>query len=140
MPTVAAWPKPGEYAMRAFLNRKMDLSQAEAIADLVASTSAAAHKVAMHQMRGGFSRDLQLLRDELIHFASLIELELDFAEEDVEFADRTQMKALIHRMVTAITKLDWFVRIGKRDKRRRASGHYWRAQRWKIHLIECLSQ
>ena len=97
--------KPGEYAMRAFLNRKMDLSQAEAIADLVASTSAAAHKVAMHQMRGGFSRDLQLLRDELIHFASLIELELDFAEEDVEFADRTQMKALIHRMVTAITKL-----------------------------------
>jgi tRNA modification GTPase len=132
--------KPGEYAMRAFLNRKMDLSQAEAIADLVASTSAAAHKVAMHQMRGGFSRDLQLLRDELIHFASLIELELDFAEEDVEFADRTQMKALIHRMVTAITKLDWVVRIGKCDKRRRASGHYWRAQRWKIHLIECLSQ
>ncbi len=97
--------KPGEYAMRAFLNRKMDLSQAEAIADLVASTSAAAHKVAMHQMRGGFSRDLQLLRDELIHFASLIELELDFAEEDVEFADRSQMKALINRMVTAIAKL-----------------------------------
>lgn len=104
--------KPGEYAMRAFLNRKMDLSQAEAIGDLIASTSAAAHKVAMHQMRGGFGRDLQVLREELIHFASLMELELDFAEEDVEFADRTQMKALIHRMVTAIDRLIGSFRLG----------------------------
>jgi tRNA modification GTPase len=83
--------RPGEYAMRAFLNKKMDLSQAEAIGDLIAASSEAAHRVAMHQMRGGFSRDLQTLRQELLDFASLMELELDFAEEDVEFADRTQM-------------------------------------------------
>lgn len=97
--------KPGEYSMRAFLNRKMDLSQAEAVADLIASSSEAAHKVAMHQMRGGFSSELKVLREELIHFASLIELELDFAEEDVEFADRTELTALINRINTKIVKL-----------------------------------
>jgi len=97
--------KPGEYTMRAFLNRKMDLSQAEAVADLIASSSEAAHKVAMHQMRGGFSSELKLLREELIHFASLIELELDFAEEDVEFADRTQMVELINRIIATIDRL-----------------------------------
>lgn len=97
--------RPGEYAMRSFLNRKMDLSQAEAIGDLIAASSEAAHRVAMHQMRGGFSRDLQALRQELLDFASLMELELDFAEEDVEFADRTQMKGLVSRILTAIAKL-----------------------------------
>jgi tRNA modification GTPase len=97
--------KPGEYTMRAFLNRKMDLSQAEAVADLIASSSEAAHKVAMHQMRGGFSSELKVLREELIHFASLIELELDFAEEDVEFADRRQMVELINRIITTIDRL-----------------------------------
>lgn len=97
--------KPGEYSMRAFLNRKMDLSQAEAVADLIASSSEAAHKVAMHQMRGGFSSELKVLREELIHFASLIELELDFAEEDVEFADRSELTALINRIVTKIDQL-----------------------------------
>lgn len=97
--------RPGEYAMRAFLNRKMDLSQAEAIGDLIAASSAAAHRVAMHQMRGGFSRDLQALRQELLDFASLMELELDFAEEDVEFADRTQMTALVNRILEAIARL-----------------------------------
>lgn len=97
--------RPGEYAMRAFLNRKMDLSQAEAIGDLIASTSAAAHKVAMHQMRGGFGRDLTMLREELMNFASLIELELDFAEEDVEFVDRSQMKSLVNRILMAIDSL-----------------------------------
>jgi len=96
---------PGEYSMRAFLNRKMDLSQAEAVADLIASSSEAAHKVAMHQMRGGFSSELKILREELIHFASLIELELDFSEEDVEFADRTQMRELIHRIIATIDRL-----------------------------------
>lgn len=97
--------KPGEYSMRAFLNRKMDLSQAEAVADLIASSSEAAHKVAMHQMRGGFGNELKVLREELLHFASLIELELDFAEEDVEFADRTQMTELIDRINTKIDQL-----------------------------------
>lgn len=97
--------RPGEYAMRAFLNGKMDLSQAEAIGDLIASTSAAAHKVAMHQMRGGFGRDLSTLREELMNFAALTELELDFAEEDVEFADRTQMKTLVKRILSSISRL-----------------------------------
>jgi tRNA modification GTPase len=97
--------KPGEYSMRAFLNRKMDLSQAEAVADLIASSSEAAHKVAMHQMRGGFSSELKILREELVHFASLIELELDFAEEDVEFVDRTEMKNLINRINSKIDQL-----------------------------------
>jgi tRNA modification GTPase len=97
--------KPGEYTMRAFLNRKMDLSQAEAVADLIASSSEAAHKVAMHQMRGGFANELKVLREELVHFASLIELELDFAEEDVEFADRSQMIELINRINTKINQL-----------------------------------
>ena len=97
--------KPGEYTMRAFLNRKMDLSQAEAVADLIASSSEAAHKVAMDQMRGGFSAELTVLREELTHFASLMELELDFAEEDVEFADRTEMTNLINRINTKIDQL-----------------------------------
>lgn len=97
--------KPGEYTMRAFLNRKMDLSQAEAVADLIASSSEAAHKVAMDQMRGGFSAELIVLREELMHFASLMELELDFAEEDVEFADRTEMTNLINRLNAKIDQL-----------------------------------
>ena len=81
---------PGEFSMRAFMNGKMDLSQAEAVADIIESESAASHKVAMNQMRGGFSKELQVLRTKLIDFASLIELELDFGEEDVEFANREQ--------------------------------------------------
>ncbi len=101
----ARMAKPGEYSMRAFLNKKMDLSQAEAVADLIASSSKAAHKVAMDQMRGGFSSELKVLREELVHFASLIELELDFAEEDVEFADRWEMKTLINRINTKIDQL-----------------------------------
>lgn len=101
----ARMAKPGEYTMRAFLNRKMDLSQAEAVADLIASSSEAAHKVAMHQMRGGFSADLKVLREELVHFASLMELELDFAEEDVEFADRTEMTKLIRKINVKIDQL-----------------------------------
>lgn len=80
--------QPGEYSMRAFANGKVDLSQAEAIADLIASSFSAAHKLAMNQMKGGFSKKINDLREKLINFASLIELELDFSEEDVEFADR----------------------------------------------------
>jgi len=96
---------PGEFTQRAFLNGKMDLSQAEAVADLIASTSAASHKLALNQMRGGFSQELIKLRGELLSFVSLIELELDFSEEDVEFADRTQLLELATRIEAMIGKL-----------------------------------
>lgn len=85
----------GEFTQRAFLNGKMDLAQAEAVADLIAAENEAAHKTALHQLRGGFSSDLKLLRDQLIHFAAMLELELDFPEEDVEFVDRTELYRLI---------------------------------------------
>jgi tRNA modification GTPase len=87
--------KPGEFTLRAFLNGRLDLSQAEAVADLIASNSRASQQVAIQQLRGGFSNQLQALRGQLVQFASLIELELDFAEEDVEFANRDQLRALI---------------------------------------------
>lgn len=95
----------GEFTLRAFLNGKLDLSQAEAVADLIASDSEASHQIAMQQMRGGFSNEIQKLREELMNFASLIELELDFAEEDVEFADRTQFKDLISRISNVLKRL-----------------------------------
>ncbi len=91
----ATLAQPGEYTQRAFLNGQLDLSQAEAVADIIASQNESMHRVAMQQMRGGFSKKLQDLRDQLIHFVALIELELDFAEEDVEFANRTQLNTLI---------------------------------------------
>jgi tRNA modification GTPase len=86
---------PGEFTQRAFMNGRMDLSQAEAVADVVASSTKSAHRVAFNQMRGGFSAEIGRLRSELLNFASLVELELDFGEEDVEFADRSQLKAII---------------------------------------------
>ena len=99
----------GEFTLRAFLNGKMDLSQAEAVADVIASNSTASHQIAIQQMRGGFSKDLQILRQQLLDFASLIELELDFAEEDVEFADRKALKDLIQTLLTNVkTLLDSF--------------------------------
>jgi tRNA modification GTPase len=101
----ASAAKPGEFTLRAFLNGSLDLSQAEAVADLISSDSAAAHQVAMNQLRGGFSTELNVLRDQLIHFASMIELELDFAEEDVEFANRDQLQALISKINVVINKL-----------------------------------
>ncbi len=97
--------QPGEFTLRAFLNGKMDLSQAEAVADLIASNSAASHQVAMQQMRGGFSNILKQLREQLIHFASLIELELDFSEEDVEFANREQLKRLVLEITKVVRRL-----------------------------------
>jgi len=97
--------EPGEFSMRAFANGKMDLSQAEAVADLISSSTAASHKLAMNQMRGNFSRKINELRDQLIHFASLIELELDFSEEDVEFADRNDLKSLIHSIQVIVVDL-----------------------------------
>ncbi|MCI0922284.1 tRNA uridine-5-carboxymethylaminomethyl(34) synthesis GTPase MnmE [Sphingobacterium rhinopitheci] len=97
--------RAGEFTLRAFLNGGLDLSQAEAVSDLIASNSAASHQIAMQQMRGGFSNKLKQLREDLVHFASLIELELDFAEEDVEFANRDQLKNLIQQIYTVINKL-----------------------------------
>ncbi|KJD34519.1 tRNA modification GTPase MnmE [Tamlana nanhaiensis] len=96
---------PGEFTLRAFLNGKLDLSQAEAVADLIASDNEASHQIAMQQMRGGFSTEIAKLREELLNFASLIELELDFAEEDVEFADRTQFKDLVERISFVLKRL-----------------------------------
>ncbi|MBQ4804607.1 tRNA uridine-5-carboxymethylaminomethyl(34) synthesis GTPase MnmE [Aquimarina sp. MMG015] len=95
----------GEFTLRAFINGKLDLSQAEAVADLIASDSEASHQIAMQQMRGGFSNEIQKLRDELLNFASLIELELDFAEEDVEFANRSQFQDLISRITKVLKRL-----------------------------------
>lgn len=97
--------KAGEFTLRAFLNGQLDLSQAEAVADLIASNSKASQQVAMQQLRGGFSNQLQSLRDQLVRFASLIELELDFAEEDVEFANRDQLKKLTHEIIGVIGNL-----------------------------------
>ena len=95
----------GEYTRRAFANGKFDLSQAEAVADLIASTSATSHKVSLNQMRGGFTTKIAKLRDTLLQFASLIELELDFSEEDVEFADRSQLKALSSEIESDLIRL-----------------------------------
>ena len=95
----------GEFTLRSFLNGKMDLSQAESVADLISSDNEASHQIAMQQMRGGFSLELKNLRQELLNFASLIELELDFAEEDVAFADRTQFKELIIRIEFVLKRL-----------------------------------
>jgi tRNA modification GTPase len=104
--------QPGEFTLRAFLNGKMDLSQAEAVADLIASHSEGAHSVAMRQMRGGFSHEIKKLREELIHFASLIELELDFAEEDVEFANRQALQALVVKIQSLIQSLIQSFKLG----------------------------
>lgn len=97
--------RPGEFTQRAFLNGKMDLSQAEAVADLIASSSAAAHKMALKQMKGGFSAELVKLRMELLHLTSLLELELDFSEEDVEFANRSQLRGIAINIGHLITGL-----------------------------------
>ncbi|MDF2457390.1 MAG: trmE [Cytophagaceae bacterium] len=97
--------KAGEFTQRAFLRGRMDLAQAEAVADLIASETEASHRIAMHQMRGGFSNEIKELRVQLINFASLIELELDFSEEDVEFANRDQLRTLINSIRLTIERL-----------------------------------
>jgi len=108
--------QPGEFTQRAFLNGKMDLSQAEAVADLIASGNSAAHRVALNQMRGGFSAEISQLRDQLLHFTTLIELELDFSEEDVEFADRTLLIGLSRKIDTLLRKLIDSFRLGNAIK------------------------
>ncbi|MGL5979990.1 MAG: tRNA uridine-5-carboxymethylaminomethyl(34) synthesis GTPase MnmE [Phocaeicola sp.] len=108
---------PGEFTQRAFLNGKMDLSQAEAVADLIASTSAATHRLAMSQMRGGFSQQLTDLRDRLLHITSLMELELDFSDhDDIEFADRSELKILADEIEQVISKLAHSFSIGNAIK------------------------
>lgn len=97
--------EPGEFTFRAFVNGRFDLSQAEAVADLIAADNEHAHRVAMNQMRGGFANEIKALRDQLIHFASLLELELDFSEEDVEFADRRQLRDLLARIRQVVQHL-----------------------------------
>lgn len=97
--------EPGEFTFRAFMNGKMDLSQAEAVADLISSSNEKSHDLALSQMRGGFSSEIQSLREELIKFASLIELELDFSTEDVEFADRSQLQELINKLKKVLRRL-----------------------------------
>ena len=104
--------KPGEFTRRAFFNGKMDLLQAEAVADIVASKTRASHKIAINQMRGGFSAEIRKLRQELLNFASLIELELDFGEEEVEFADRTKLKVIIGRVKEISDKLAGSFKLG----------------------------
>ena len=101
----ARMAQAGEFTLRAFLNGQLDLSQAEAVADLIASSSASSHRLAMQQMRGGFSNEIKILRGQLIHFASLIELELDFGEEDVEFANRDALRNLVTDIQKLIKKL-----------------------------------
>jgi tRNA modification GTPase len=108
---------PGEYTQRAFMNGKMDLSQAEAVADLIASSNSASHKVAMSQLRGHFSSELSMLRDQLLHLTSLLELELDFSDhEDLEFADRKELYVLAHRIQDRITTLSHSFKTGKAIK------------------------
>ncbi len=101
----ARMAEPGEFTMRAFLNQKLDLAQAEAVADMISSNSEASLQMALNQMRGGFSKDIAVLRQELIDFSALIELENDFGEEDVEFADREGLKRLIAKLLRQIGKL-----------------------------------
>jgi tRNA modification GTPase len=97
--------KPGEFTKRAFMHGQFDLAQAEAVADLINADSEAAHQTALNQMRGGFSDEIKKLREELIHFASMIELELDFGEEDVEFASRDDLKNLVNRLLKVVNAL-----------------------------------
>ena len=114
--TGARLAQPGEFTMRAFLNKKLDLSQAEAVADVIASHSEMSHKTAMNQMRGGFSKEIAGLKERLVNFASLIELELDFSEEDVEFASRPELKDLVQNMVRLIHGLTETFKVGNAIK------------------------
>jgi tRNA modification GTPase len=104
--------KPGEFTQRAFLNGKLDLTQAEAVGDLIASETESVHQTALQQMKGGFSNDIKQLREQLINFAALIELELDFGEEDVEFADREKLHHLIDEILVAVKKLIHSFKLG----------------------------
>ena len=108
--------EPGEFTQRAFLNGKMDLAQAEAVADVIASQNAAAHQVAFKQMKGGFSSELRDMRSELLELVSLMELELDFSEEEVEFADRSRLDSLLENLIAHVSRLIDSFRLGNAIK------------------------
>ena len=112
----ARMAEPGEFTKRAFLNGKMDLAQAEAVADVISSTTSAAHRVAMNQMKGHFSAELSSLREQLIEMASLLELELDFSEEDVEFAPREKLISLTEETLSHVNRLSSSFRLGNMIK------------------------
>lgn len=130
--------EPGEYTQRAYLNGKMDLSQAEAVADLIASTNAATHKLAMSQLRGNFSSHLSLLRQQLLHITSLLELELDFSEEDVNFADRQQLLSLAEEIHAHITRLAESFRTGQAIKQGISVAIVGNTNVGKSSLLNCL--
>lgn len=109
--------KGGEYSMRAFINKKMDLTQAEAVADLISSQTEAEHRIAMNQLKGGFAKELQVLRSNLLDLTSLMELELDFSEEDVEFADRSKLNNIVEEALHHIGKLTDSFRLGNTIKK-----------------------
>ncbi len=113
----ATLAQPGEFTMRAFLHGKMDLSQAEAVIDLIKADSEAAHQQAVHQLRGAFSKDIEVLREKIISFAALIELELDFGEEDVAFADRTELRHTVEELLQFISRLKDSFRLGNAIKK-----------------------
>ena len=108
--------EPGEFTQRAYLNGKMDLAQAEAVADVIASQNAAAHRIAFKQMKGGFSSELRGMRSELLELVSLMELELDFSEEEVEFADRSRLDSLLGQIIAHVTRLIDSFRLGNAIK------------------------
>lgn len=108
----AKMASPGEFTQRAFINGKMDLAQAEAVADLISSETSSAHKIALTQMKGGFSKELSAMREELLQIVSLMELELDFSEEEVEFADRKRLKALLNKVIKHINRLTESFKLG----------------------------
>ncbi|MEN9522731.1 MAG: tRNA uridine-5-carboxymethylaminomethyl(34) synthesis GTPase MnmE [Bacteroidota bacterium] len=132
--------KPGEFTQRAFLNGKMDLSQAEAVADLIASQNESAHKVALQQLRGGYSSELKNLRERLIWFASLIELELDFSQEDVEFADRKQLFDLVDELQSRLTPLIQSFQLGNAMKNGIATAIVGKPNAGKSTLLNTLLQ
>ena len=109
--------EPGEFTRRAFLNGKMDLSQAEAVADIISSSAEASHRVAYAQLKGGFSKELSVLREQLVEMASLLELELDFSEEDVEFASRSRLQSLLNKTINHIEQLSASFKIGNAIKK-----------------------
>ena len=130
--------KPGEFTQRAFLNGKLDLTQAEAVADLIASNTKASQKTALHNIRGGFSHELKSMREQLIQFASLIELELDFATEDVEFADRTKFYALINEIENSTQQLITSFQLGNVIKNGVSVAIIGKPNAGKSTLLNCL--
>lgn len=135
----AVLAKAGEYTQRAFMNGKLDLSQAEAVADIIASENESQHRIAFQQMRGNYSDKIKELRQELIDFAALMELELDFSEEDVEFADREKILSLIEKTLISIRELIHSFQLGNVIKKRYSYSYCRQTKCWQIDFIKCPS-